>query len=152
MDKLIIIRHGDYDGVNLSDFGKRQMAELGNRLMPQINGDVLILSSTAPRARESAEILGKAFNVSIEDHEILWSDRSHYEDFPKVLELVRSKKEEVDVLILVTHLEYVYGFPGHFGQTELEISTFPYREIGKGTAWVIHCEGKTIEHVHNNLY
>ena len=95
---------------------------------------------------DSAAILGKAFGVPFEEHEVLWSENRHPEDLPKTLELVRSKKETVDVLILVTHLEYVNRFPTYFAKEELG-SYFPHDSINKGEACDIECEAKTITHV-----
>lgn len=148
MKKLILVRHGEYGWNNqLTDYGRQQIASLSEQLKPHVNGaSLLILSSVAPRASESAEILGSAFGVGTEEHDVLWSENQHREDLPAALELVRSKKDVAEVVMLVTHLEYVCDFPNYFGQHELGVS-FQYQEISKGTAWVIDCEQKTINHV-----
>lgn len=110
-------------------------------------GRVVILTSIATRARESAEILGEIFGVEFEEHDVLWSGNRHSEDLPKALELVRSKKDDTDILVLVTHLEYVEEFPRYFGKNELGESSFPLDGVRKGEAWDIDCEAKTIAHI-----
>lgn len=144
MQRLIIVRHGDYGGRSLTAFGREDIAKLGERLKSTINGGrILILTSTAIRARESAEILSQILGVEIEENEILGSE-DYMEDMEATLGLVRSKKEAADVLILVTHMEFVEEFPSLFGKEELGVDYFPYRAIGKSEAWDINCEQKTI--------
>ena len=147
MKRLIIVRHGNCneDGY-LDDNGRRQMDYISRRLKSKFtdNPRVVILTSTADRAKESAEILGKIFEVEIEPHEVLWSDRERRTDLSNLLYLVRSKKDIADVIILVTHLEYTEEFPYHFGKNELGVGHFPFRELGNGQFWDIDCEQKTI--------
>lgn len=149
MQRLIIVRHGEYGGNDrLSEYGKEQITQLGEKLKATVNGGrVVILSSVAARAVDSAEILGKTFGVEFEQHDVLWSENRHRENLPKALELVRSKKDDADILVLVTHLEYVERFPSYFGEEELGNPSFPHREISKGTAWDIDCNQKTITQV-----
>lgn len=138
MKQLIVVRHGQYgyDG-RLNDCGRVQIGALADKLRSLINGvTVMILTSTVDRARESAEILGSAFGVGFEEHEILWSENSHPEDLPGTLELVRSRKDNADVLVLVTHYEYVEEFPSYFAREELGTSMHS-RLIENGEAWVI---------------
>ena len=147
MKTLVIVRHGDYNGPRLSDRGRNQMKTLGEKLQTLINGSsVLLLTSIAGRAKESAEVLGSVLGVGFEEHEILWSENSHRENLPGALELVRSRKDEADVLILVTHYEYVDEFPAYFANQELGVQ-LRSNLIGKGEAWVLDCQQKTLEHV-----
>ncbi len=59
MKHLVIARHGNYGfDHRLNDYGREQMAYLGRALKDALNGSsVYIVSSPAPRAFESAEIL-----------------------------------------------------------------------------------------------
>lgn len=145
MQRLILIRHGVYGyDDRLNETGRQQMNEIAKKLQPTLNGGrVALLTSVAARARESADIIGKLIGVEPEEHDVLWSENRHRENLPKALELVRSKKDVVDVLILVTHLEYTERFPRYFAQEELGGGTFPHREVAKGEAWDIDCEQKT---------
>lgn len=144
MKQLIIARHGhDINGL-LSDRGRIQVGLLAEKFNPLINGaSVLILSSTADRAQKSAEILGAAFGVEFEKHEILWSGGSHFENLPAALELVKSYKDKADVLILVTHYEYTERFPGYFAEQEWKIR-FQGQPLGNGEAWIIDCLERTL--------
>lgn len=148
MKKLIIVRHGQY-GINyhLDDNGRAQIKALTERLKLFVNGEkVLILTSPTDRARESAEIIDQAFTVGFEEHEILWSENGHPADFPKTLELIRSREDQVGVIILVTHFEYVLGFPSYYAWEELNTSMCQ-QFVDKGEAWVLDCIEKNLTHV-----
>jgi len=152
MKTIIIVRHGEYEtreGIyRLSESGHEQMKQLGEEIASQLNGQsVALLSSTAPRALDSSEVLGELLGVIPQEHELLWSDNDHSMNTEKALGLV-SQHEEVDVLIVVTHLEYSESLPGklahqYFGSD----GGFPYASPGKGGAWVISLEKKTV-HLH----
>lgn len=149
MKNLVIVRHGLY-GKNdrLNNYGRAQMSALAAKLKPLINGaSVRILTSPAARARESAEILGAAFSVEIEEQEVLWSEGAHPENFPEALKLVRINKDKADVLMLVTHYEYAEGFPAYFSEQELGIALHSRSPVQKGQALVLDCLAKTLTHV-----
>ena len=71
------------------------------------------------RARQSAEIIAFAHSVKFTEHE---------------------------VLIVVTHYEYVIDFPEYIGANMLDTSFRSY-VIEKGEVWVSGCEAKTLTHV-----
>lgn len=148
MKKLVVVRHGQYGhDDHLNEVGRYWIKHLAKTLGVHLNGgSVLLLTSPADRARESAEIIGAHFGVELEEHDVLWSEGIHPEDFPSALKLVQSRQREVDTLILVTHLEYVRGFPSYFARQELrvEIKCHP---IEKGEAWVVDCEQGSLFHV-----
>ena len=147
MKRLIVVRHGEYgDNGGLNTNGQAQIDALADRLHRLIDrASVLILSSTAVRARESAKILAKAFGGGIiEDYEVLWSESRHPEDLPAALALVKSRQDLADVIILVTHLEYTELLPAYFCRMVLDIHR-PSQSLRNGRAWVIDCELKTLE-------
>ncbi|MCX6812263.1 MAG: histidine phosphatase family protein [Candidatus Berkelbacteria bacterium] len=154
MKKLVIVRHGDYcysDGENvLSHAGEDQIRELIEKLVAEnviINsgGELVILSSTARRAVDSAKIIAEALGVRCNFNEILWSESFRIENLPGALELVR-QLESADTVIMVTHYKYTKYFPQYFGQEYLGVNSFPMSVAGKGRAWVIDCETKTCEY------
>lgn len=149
MKKLIVVRHGDCDRRDdqLNDLGRDQISRLAGKLKPIIDGGtVLILSSTAARARESAEILAKSFGVTFEEHQILLSGGGRREDLLGALALVRARMDLADVLILVTHMEYADRFPEYFAKEVLGVSiSFP--EVERGEAVVIDCLPPTMIHI-----
>ena len=148
MKKLVIVRHGDYGfDDSLSTKGKAQMKRLAENLRPELDGrKTIILFSTAPRGEQSARILGAELEITAcEPHEVLWSDRENARSpHPaKTLALIRSKKEQYGIVILVTHYEYAEEFPMYFSQFEFDGLLFPCVEIKKGEAWVIDCGSRT---------
>ncbi len=87
----------------------------------QVDG-LLILTSTAPRAQQSAEVLARILNAPSEEHPVLWSDSQHRENFGAVLALIQERQESKETLVLVTHLEYGERFPRFFGEKELGVA------------------------------
>lgn len=150
MKKLFVVRHGTYGRDDrLNDLGQEEIQALGEKLEKFTEGEtVLILSSTADRARQSAEILAKLLDVeSFEQHEVLWSEASHPQDFPGALSLIRKYKDTADIIILVTHLEYAEGFSGYFGREELGVRLGYCPNVKKGEAVIIDCVAQTLTHV-----
>lgn len=145
MDTLIIARHGHDNGRYLSETGQAQISRLCDRLLPDMNGSVLVLSSTTDRARESAEIIAKAFSAEIELHKVLWSENDHPMDLDGALAVIREREPRADVIVVVTHYEYVVDLPAHYATKVLGGSNFPRKLIDKGQAWVIDCDEKTIK-------
>lgn len=141
---LFVVRHGDYDrDRNLSSFGADQIMELSDQLKGFINGGkVLLLSSPAPRASQSAQIISEKLCVPVEEHEILWSDNDHCEDFDGLLQIVTKRRAEAEIMILVTHLEYAEGFPDYFASKELGLKNNEAPIPSKGEACLIDCVNK----------
>ncbi|MFC1594974.1 histidine phosphatase family protein [Patescibacteria group bacterium] len=148
MKKLIVVRHGQYSiNDHLSDHGRSQMAILADNIKSLVNNEsVLILSSTADRARESAEILGERLVANIEEFKILCAEDSYRENLQRVLELVLSRQDKANVLILVTHYGYVGDFPKYYGDEELKVQ-LEYRRPGKAEGLVIDRENKTVTRI-----
>lgn len=148
MNKLIIVRHGEYGPDDrLNSRGRAHIEKLSNNLK-QLIGDetVLILSSIAVRAVESAEIIAAALGVEFEKFELLWSESMHPEDFPGAYKLIQERKEGADVLIVVTHLEYANYFPSHFARMEWGSEKYIDIEddVEKGEAVIIDCIKQTL--------
>jgi len=147
MEKLILVRHGNYNGSVISDSGRQQMEILARKLQLELQDKrVLIISSTALRAIGSAEVFSNVLGISFEQDEKLWSDNDHWRDHSQLLELIRARQEDADVIILVTHLEYTEEFPAYYGKEELKVN-WNQREIEKGEAWIIDCIKKTLLHI-----
>lgn len=152
MKHLIIVRHGEYGRTDhLTEPGSRQIKVLAYKLQDLVNGaSVHILTSPADRARESAEIIGSVLESGLEEHAILWSGgdapQHHGGNCALALELIRSHQDKADALVLVTHYEYVEALPGYFAKQELGTNLHS-RLIGKGEAWIVDCEQKTLTHL-----
>lgn len=147
MKKLIAVRHGHYSGEHLSDLGKEQMATITDLLRPILqDGPTVIMSSTATRAKESAEIIAAGLGIEFSEHAVLWSDKNHPEDIPAVIKLIRSVDGKADNVVLVSHLEYCEDLPLDYG-LEAFGKNLGYIQISKGEAWVIDCESKSLARV-----
>lgn len=149
---LILIRHGEYDKktMGLNKTGKAQIKDLCSKLMPIINnGDVVILSSTAKRAIESADIFKEITGINYGQHELLWSDEpSRIADYPAALKLIQKYADKAKTIIIFTHLEYVENFMTFFTKSQLDGTNIKSHVIPKGTAWVLNCEKKTLKQIH----
>ena len=115
MKTLIIARHGQRLGRDLSPVGRAGMNALALRLRAVLpDGTVLVLSSPEPAALESARLLASIFDVKSEQCPILESGGEKVEDVPRAYRLILEKSALADVLILVTHSEYCMALPWHF--------------------------------------
>ena len=146
MKKLILVRHGDYEKSTgkLNPFGNLQIKGLSGSIKDLV-GDksVIIFSSTAPRTIDSAEIISTMLKTSYQRVSFLRSGGGYVEDFPATHKLVLENQEKADVIILVTHYEYVEDFPDFFSQREFS-SELRGNVIGKGSAWLIDCKAETL--------
>ena len=127
---VFLVRHGDYNSdERLSNLGERQYVEfaekfkrfcIGNRIFPIKNPKkILVFSSTAPRAVDSIKILQRELGLPdpILRNE-LWSDNRHSYNTEKIAFLKKTiteflEKEDgnsEDMMIIVTHFEFVYSF------------------------------------------
>ncbi len=121
MRKIFLLRHGDYEGSVsdpvLSDTGKQQSLSLANKIKLNLNGytgDVTIWTSTANRAKGMAQIIKQELQLaSLIEIENLWSDSRHEYHFRWLKEELNGFKGEV--LIIISHLEYVRDFPEMLG-------------------------------------
>lgn len=146
MNKLILIRHGDYDNRTglLTNNGQRKMRMTAEVLRSHLAGNTKLLSSTAPRAVESAGIICDKLNLTYEQHEVLWVDQAHPENFPGVLELVRAHIYEVDILVIITHYDYAQYFPTYFCMKVLNVD-LPVRSLYKGEMRIIELAHRVVE-------
>jgi phosphohistidine phosphatase SixA len=146
MKKLILVRHGQYDKTgHLNDAGREQINKLAGELKQLIdkNLSILVLTSPTDRTRGSAEIIANFFGVKLEEEKAFLSNGLlHPMNLSKALEVVKSK-DKYDVIIIVTHFDYVADFPGYFSERELGVKLSSI-EIGKGEAWVVDCVKKTL--------
>lgn len=117
---IFLLRHASYSGggrnPGLSEDGKRESLELAQKIKSNLNGngEIIIWSSPANRAKETAEIIQQEMQLAeLVIHEELWSDNWHQEDF----DWLKNAIDEFDgeTLIIISHLEYVRGFPSKMG-------------------------------------
>lgn len=134
MECIAIARHGAYTGTSareklpLSEDGKAQIAELAKKLLPLMRGATLVLSSAAPRAIESSEIIVKELGAAIMTEDELWDDSAHPgAKMERVVELVKERGATFDSVVVVSHLEH--GF---------RLANFLAKDmLGKDFKWVM---------------
>ena len=126
MEHFFLVRHGSYDkNRHLDHRGREQIAEL-SRVVREIlgKGRIQILSSSADRARESAETLASEIGAAkIETFDYLWSGkdspwRRPYGDMDAIHLLVTQRRYLSETLVLVTHTEVSMGYPEYFTRQE----------------------------------
>ncbi len=152
MRNLFVARHGNYndsDGL-LTDWGRRQYFELGAKLKPVAIGSIYIMSSPAPRAYQSAEILAQKLRADkLEKENLLFPgeagfDISSADSVVKLTKLVKERGAKTDNLVLVTHAEVCMDLSNYYAQTELgylkTVGPFPY-----GSAVRLDCVNKNAE-------
>lgn len=137
--KLLLVRHGDYYNHNqrLNVNGVEQITSIASKLAQIVRDQrIQIISSTAKRASESADIIAKTLNCNYEQNEIFWSEDKHPEDFVSALNIIKSYSDTTDAIIIVTHFEYMAWFPRYFAREYLGKHIESYA-IDKGSMWVL---------------
>ena len=93
----------------LSQMGKTAMK------LHQIRGTdqcrTLILSSPAPRALASANVLSAVLKAPVEEHVVLWSDMQHRARIEEAYDLIQGVGRCVNFVVAVTHLELAEDLP-----------------------------------------
>lgn len=141
MKQLIVVRHGlPYDGMDeLCPQGKVQITQLADNLSLFLNkrSSILMLTSPAQRARESADILARKFGVAAEPME---------EDF-KLFAVMDVRQHDADVLVFIVH-EPQSSFPIAAAQ-KYWAGRRPTDgdDLECGEAWVLDMDGLTLTKV-----
>ncbi len=148
--KIILVRHGEYGGpeARLSNSGINQIKTLGEKIKNIINEErsICIFSSPFNRTMESSKIIGDILGVEkIENCPLLILKEDPKEnDFQKILDLVHSQIEDmVEILILVTHMEYTNAFPEYLSEEEFNGINLKIPGVLKGQAIVINYNDQT---------
>ncbi|MDR0860565.1 MAG: histidine phosphatase family protein [Candidatus Peribacteria bacterium] len=163
---IIIVRHGAYGSDDrLSEVGKEQIVALATKLKkafsskPQwfdesaiLGETTLLFSSTAPRAKDSAEVLQKELGLSsLSLDENLWSDKKH----PFTPAKIKALKDKIDaffageekkLIIIVSHLEFTNEFcekAGHFYSSTPDWQRKFHCEYGEGILTWLSNHGPT---------
>lgn len=140
MQKLVVIRHAE------SRFAG-QLHHLGKVLIKRFSGlSVTLLSSSSTKAAKSAELIADMFSIPFAKHQSLRADRHQIADNGELLELVDSIPE-TDVLILITHPEYVEQFPGYFTAHRLRGRNRYISDTVDGAAYVLDCSSHNVERI-----
>lgn len=147
MEKLLIVRHGSCNrDSRLSETGRMEMAELAKFVQTFLNGNpVLILSSSAQRACDSAMVMGDILNVGFEEIEELWCDEGHEGDIKKSYEIIKSRGNDASIVIIVTHISCAVSLANYFLKDLGVKDRFAMVETGEGLQ--INLEECTVERI-----
>jgi len=139
--KLIILRHGNYNSSGLTGDGMRQIRSVSPKIAEEIGNsqDACIISSTAIRAKQSADILSKILGIPYVENGKLHTEGGDLEldQSEEMLRIIDSCPNAY--LIFVSHHEAAKYFPAILGKKKLQCF-FSVFSIEKGEAKVIDCE------------
>lgn len=149
MKRLVAVRHGDCNSYNIGedhlyDSWREIIAEQTEKIRHYVSdGSILVISSTALRAKETAGIIANGFGCEFEGNEAIGSYYYQEDEIPQALELICSVAERADNIILVTHSEYCEILPVLFSQQNLDVE-FEIVRLRHGQAWIIDIKEKSI--------
>lgn len=115
MKHIVIARHGNYDYRDrLDELGKRDIRNLGAKLIDILQDDKILISSSAPRATDSCDVLVSEFGFpKYESFPELWdADDSpckllRSEMVEKARSIIEERKERADNILIMTHMYLV---------------------------------------------
>jgi len=146
MKYIILVRHGEADR-GLTKRGRKQAHDVAELLIPILQEHhVLILNSTAPKARWTANIIGAMMDRETQDEKNL----THVGDYvyKQVTETIKGLNEgregKLSGVILVTHKPLCSEFPNSYGLSEFgkRLGSF---SLDNGEGLIIDCESQTME-------
>jgi phosphohistidine phosphatase SixA len=153
MKHLFVVRHGHYDYKTgqLDEVGNAYLKALAQSVIPLIKGNSShLISSTAPRALESSELLASELGISkdFEREPYLWdAEDSPIEgiawnrDYNKLMGIINGRRARADNLIIVTHLRTAKDFSTIFLKNEIGKDE-KFAKINEATAVYIDLEKK----------
>lgn len=146
--RFFIVRHAPYDDITdrISKHGAEVTEKLAtaiNRLVPEQEA-IAMVSSNAPRAIDTALIFGDVLNIEFEARRIFWSDNFHPYDSQAAVRFLEAEFSKEPNIIVVTYLELAAEIPRNLRQ---HYEGRPDGQLGKGEAWFIDSERRTIERI-----
>jgi phosphohistidine phosphatase SixA len=136
---VVAVRHGEDGGKHLSEKGKEQVTKLVDKLSTLITGQqhVLVLSSHATRAEESAQIIEAKFGVKHLVSETFYLDYHHHGE--EQMKAILAMADGADTVIVVTHYEAPSGIANAFMKSRFNKSVAA-KICGKGNGFMISLE------------
>ena len=124
MEKLIVVRHGNYHKKTgrLTKVGEKQIEKLANFIKKTCDGSYYFASSDAIRAADSARILrsGLGSRKGITLLKELFDEGVYLKLYKarKIHNIIFERQNEADNLILVSHFSVATGYSTYFMQKE----------------------------------
>ncbi|HVU06729.1 MAG TPA: histidine phosphatase family protein [Candidatus Paceibacterota bacterium] len=151
LKRLIILRHCDADdsGKFLTQAGNDRAVELGKLIKERFNsrpGKTIVISSEALRAIRTAYWIqiGTGSIFRTKTFPGLYSDERNC-FVSHALAAIDGCRENMETLVVITHLEMAEQLPHSFGSVVLKMPTIPRQQFDRGHGIAIDCEKKTWE-------
>ncbi len=121
--KVLLVRHGNYSGDDLTDDGFKASQKLAERLrvvLAEHVGKIAVVSSATPRARQTAEIIEIGLKTGRLEFRDEISDTWRVDEITDgasglyTEKLTNGVDEMVDVVIVVTHDPFIREFMAIF--------------------------------------
>lgn len=112
--KIIFLRHAEADQKGLTAEGVAQVETLNERLAAHIvTGRTRLISSTLPRAIQTATLIGERFEIAPGTQSFVLSlDPSMVRSVISLgTKLIEAEAQDVDVLVVVGHAAFIAHFP-----------------------------------------
>jgi phosphohistidine phosphatase SixA len=111
VEQYFICRHGDYDDYGDITPKAREKAEILGAQIGSLIGHMSreVLTSPAPRARQTAAIIAEILGVTAEEIESLWDDNEHPGDV--AVSMKRIDDCRTKAIVVMTHLHFVKDIP-----------------------------------------
>lgn len=126
MRHLFVVRHGHYQGTDLTPRGRRQIEVLAEEMRARVGPGarrIRILSSTAPRAKQTARIVADVFGRASFDREECLRTSGGDDLSPvhlgEIDRLVAPLRARYDVIVICSHYEVVGSWARHAAKTLL---------------------------------
>lgn len=122
MKKIILLRHGKsaWNNPNLTDHdrpladrGLDNVSEMGFRLKEKGIAPDLILSSTATRASQTAEILAEVLHTP--KSKIVYDKNLYHASYTTILKCIQRQDDTLELIIVVGHNPGMNDFIDFFG-------------------------------------
>lgn len=148
MRQFIVVRVGEYSTKEktLTDRGRATIRLLAQELKRRVGElTVVLMSSDATRALASAAIIGEVLGVKVEAHCEFFSDELHEPNLRGGRKLVEVYEKCTDIVILVTHYDFVGRFPAYFASKRgFAVRSWP---VEKATALMVDCGTHELVHI-----
>lgn len=130
----------------LNDRGRRDAPEMGRRLKQRDIRPDLILSSTAVRARTTAQIIVAALDVL--PASLVLEDRLYAASVETLLAVIQALDDSLDCVVLVGHNPEMTGLARHFADDIDHMPTCAVAEFGFDVAAWAAVGDQRAAHVH----
>ncbi len=143
---VVVVRNGSFDleQFHLNGYGHREMRRLALLLDPLVaRKSAVLFSSTARYALEASMVLGSALGLPVFPEGSLGLNGGSASDPTRALEMVRVYRDK-DVLILLSHLEFVRLFPPFFAGQEWGMEIPPIEDVPNGGGLAFNNKLRTV--------